>query len=98
MLTSFKINTENEGGQDDDNDEDDIGDNDDDVGDNENDQSDNEYNHEEDFETEWNYFLDVISQLGDKFKNYWTDENFRKAFRKFKTKCSTSSRVVVFPL
>ena len=26
--------------------------------------------------------------MGDKFKGFWHDENFRKAFKKFKTKCS----------
>ena len=49
-------------------------------------QSDNDDNNDKDFDTD---FQNTVTQLGEKFKGYWNDENFRKAFRKFKTKCST---------
>ena len=51
-------------------------------------QSDNDDNNDKDFDTEWHDFQNTVTQLGEKFKGYWNDENFRKAFRKFKTKCS----------
>ena len=94
-------NDDDRDNNDDDGDENDEGTNDDDRDNNYDDLRDNDANDQEenqgqidneantDFDTEWNEFHNIVTQLGEKFKGYWNDENFRKAFRKFKTKCST---------
>ena len=63
---------------------DDLSDNDDELSDNDDEDEDNPDN---DFDTEWNDFQSIVNQMGEKFKGYWSDENFRKAFRKFKWQC-----------
>lgn len=42
----------------------------------------------DDFDTEWLEFQDLVSSTEEKLKTFWQDDNFRKAFKKFKNKFS----------
>ena len=42
----------------------------------------------DDFDTEWNEFQNLVSLTEEKFRAFWQDEHFRKAFKKFKNKFS----------
>ena len=38
-----------------------------------------------DIDTEWHELQDIVNMTEEKFRTFWQDKNFQKAFKKFKT-------------